>query len=82
MKAYEKMGLTKDQVLEMQRWLYPQIANDSRSTESCGETIKQIVERYNGAMRQYAIYHFGHIVGGARVKEKLGIQVYLNPDDV
>lgn len=76
--TYQNLGLTKEQVLEIQHWLFPLITDPKKT--SISEIMELIIEKYNGKHRQYTLYFFGHIMGQARVKEKLGIRLILNPD--
>lgn len=79
MKAFEYLGLTEKEIIEMQKWLYPMIIGE---TESISKMIVNTVEKYEGTMLYYALYHLGNRIGEAQVKEQIGVPCVLNPEEV
>lgn len=79
MQAFESLGLTSDEVIEMQKWLYPTMAKSG----TVSEMIKKVVDQYpEGRMRHYALYHLGNRIGEAQVKEQLGMDCILDPEKI
>lgn len=78
MKAYEKLGLTSSEVVEMQRWLFDTM--DQSKTVS--EMITKTAEKFTGVMQHYALYILGNSIGTAQTKEQFGMQHILDPEVV
>jgi len=78
MKAYEKLGLTSSDVIEIQKWMYPMVDN----TATISEMITNVVQRYEGAKLHYALYILGNNMGQAQIEEQLGIKHILNPEEI
>lgn len=82
-KAYEKIGLTKEDVLGIQRWMFPMIAE----TDSVGDMIQKVALYFQSAETpnrklHYALYLLGSEIGQASVKEQLGLVHELDPQNV
>lgn len=79
MKAYEQLGLTAKQVIEMQRWLFRMVAE----TDSISKMIDKTVDKFPaGTTRHYALYILGNRMGEAQMKEQLGMTCILNPEQI
>lgn len=77
MKAYEKLGLTSNDVIEIQNWLFPMM----NETESVGEMIIKTAAFFKDKKQHYAIYLIGSEIGQAHIKEHFGFTHELNPDN-
>jgi hypothetical protein len=78
MKAYEKLGLTKHDVVEIQNWLFPMI----NETDSVGEMIIKTAAFFVDNKLYYALYLIGSEMGQARIKELFGVTHELNPNNI
>lgn len=77
-KVYEQLGLTKEDVIDIQSWLFPTI-NDK---ERVSEMIVAVVNKFSGAHLHYALYILGNEMGQAKIKDQLGLEHILNPAHV
>lgn len=81
MKVYENLGIKSDDVLEMQKWLFPQLVD--KKIKSISDIIISINKKYPaGVLRDYAIYVLGYNIGGARLAEKKGIMYAIDPENI
>jgi hypothetical protein len=78
MKAYEKLGLTSDDVIEIQKWMFPMI----EITEHVSDIIMKVTIHFTGTKQHYALYLLGCEMGQAKVKEHFGLQHILNPENI
>lgn len=80
-KVYENLGIKSSEILEMQKWLFPQLVD--KKAVSISDIIISINKKYPaGVLRDYAIYILGYNIGGARVAEKHGVVYAIDPDIV
>jgi len=77
-KTYEQLGLTKSDVLKIQKWMFPMIADK----ELISEMIPLVVNKFSGVKQHYALYLLGAELGQAKAKEQMGIQHLLNPENI
>lgn len=78
LKVYEKIGLTKDDVVQIQEWLFPMV----NETNSVADMIVKTVEHFNDTKLYYALYILGNEIGQASIKERFGMLHTLNPQNV
>jgi hypothetical protein len=77
-KAYERIGLTVGDVLEIQEWLFPMM----NETATVSEMIINTIDQFGGIKRHYALYLLGNEIGQASVKEQLGVPHVLNAKNI
>jgi len=78
MKIYEILGLTEDDVVEMQTWLFSMMGK----TDSIANMISCASDYFKDDMkRNYAIYLIGSETGQAKIKEMFGITHVLDPQN-
>lgn len=78
LKAYEQLGLTGDDVLEIQRWMFPMIAEQ----DLISKMIPLVVNKFSGTKQHYALYLLGAELGQAKAKEELGIAHLLDTENI
>lgn len=79
-KVYDQLGLTKDEVIEMQKWLFQIIHEKDRISDMIKEV--STVMKDKGAKLWYALYILGNEMGQAQIKEQFGVAHILDPENV
>lgn len=79
-KTYELMGLTDIDVLEIQHFLFPLLADTS--DRSTFKVIVYLADKYEGVKLNFAMFLLGRCVQLADYRQAQGLSCYLDPDNL
>ena len=75
---YEKLGLTKEKVIEMQNFLMEEF--NAKEQTSVAEIIIKLSERYPQQLNMYGCFILGQVIIQARHMEEQGLPYWFNPN--